>query len=46
MEHAFHGIHIFPTFMVFKVIKRWYGTEIVHTFPNVLGKVHGKRDLD
>jgi len=46
MEHAFHGIYIFPTFMVFKVIKRWHSMEIVHTFPNVLEKAHGKSDLD
>lgn len=46
MKHAFHGIHIFPTFMVFKVIKMWYSMEIVHIFPNVLEKAHGKHDLD
>ena len=46
MKHAFHGIYIFPTFMVFKEIKRWYSTEIVRAFPNVLEKTQGKSDLD
>jgi hypothetical protein len=46
MKHALHGIYIFPTFMVFKVIKRWYSTENVYTFSNVLEKTHGKRDLN
>lgn len=46
MKHAFHGIYIFPTFMVFKVNERWYSMEIVHTFPNVLEKAHGNSDLD